>query len=79
MVMVMLKCCTVIAGLAFSWFGDLFLAFRGKETFLAGLVSFLLAHCMYCAGFYLVGIDWQYSIASLSMSHMHASSQSWVD
>lgn len=45
----------ICAGLLFSWLGDLFLIFASKELFLGGLVSFLLGHVCYVAGFYSHG------------------------
>jgi len=42
----------ITAGLIASWFGDLALSFDGEKAFLAGLVSFALAHSLYTAGFF---------------------------
>ena len=42
----------ISAGLAASWVGDLSLSFPGQRTFLAGLVSFALAHLLYVASFF---------------------------
>lgn len=39
----------IFIGLVFSWFGDLFLSYRGM--FLYGLVSFLIGHIMYCVAY----------------------------
>lgn len=41
----------VAAGLAASWFGDLFLSFTSQRAFMAGLISFATAHLLYTAGF----------------------------
>jgi len=41
----------VLAGLAFSWCGDLLLIGRSETFFLAGLSAFLLAHVAYVAAF----------------------------
>lgn len=41
----------VLAGLALSWCGDLFLVGRSQTFFLAGLGAFLLAHIAYSAAF----------------------------
>jgi uncharacterized membrane protein YhhN len=41
----------VLAGLALSWCGDLFLVGRTEAFFLAGLTAFLLAHVAYSAAF----------------------------
>lgn len=40
------------AGLAASWLGDLALSFDGQRAFLAGLISFALAHLLYIASFF---------------------------
>jgi len=37
----------ILIGLALSWLGDVFLLWRTQGVFLAGLVSFLLAHVAY--------------------------------
>ena len=41
----------MVAGLALSWFGDLFLALDGRGPFVAGLVAFLLGHVAYVVAF----------------------------
>ena len=41
----------VLAGLALSWCGDMFLVGRTETFFLAGLAAFLLAHVAYSAAF----------------------------
>jgi uncharacterized membrane protein YhhN len=41
----------VLAGLVFSWFGDMFLIGQSQQAFLAGLVAFLLAHVAYVSAF----------------------------
>jgi len=41
----------ILAGLALSWCGDMFLIGQSKTAFLAGLVAFLLAHVAYVAAF----------------------------
>ena len=41
----------ILAGLCFSWCGDLVLVGRSQIFFLAGLVAFLLAHLAYSAAF----------------------------
>jgi uncharacterized membrane protein YhhN len=46
----------LLAGLFFSWWGDLFLIWSG--TFLFGLVAFLLGHLCYSAAFLLHGVRW---------------------
>lgn len=42
---------TFLAGLIASFFGDTFLLGQGKTFFLAGLVSFLIAHVLYILAF----------------------------
>jgi len=46
----------VLAGLIFSWIGDVCLIFSSRKLFLAGLVAFLLGHVCYAAGFYAHGV-----------------------
>lgn len=41
----------ILLGLAFSWFGDMFLVGKSEAAFLAGLSAFLLAHVTYVAAF----------------------------
>lgn len=41
----------VLAGLAFSWCGDMLLIGQSQQAFLAGLVAFLLAHVAYISAF----------------------------
>lgn len=46
----------VLTGLILSWMGDLFLVFITRnKVFLAGLVSFLLAHLCYATAFFTYG------------------------
>jgi uncharacterized membrane protein YhhN len=47
----------VLAALVFSWIGDLLLTGESGQYFLFGLISFLLAHVMYIAAFWIRGID----------------------
>lgn len=47
----------IFAGLALSWFGDVFLLSRNKALFLSGLVAFLLAHLTYGTAFLTSGVD----------------------
>ena len=54
----------LLAGLALSWFGDAFLISESGKWFLAGLVSFLLAHIAYLAAFLVIGVDRRWLIAS---------------
>jgi uncharacterized membrane protein YhhN len=41
----------IFIGLIFSAFGDFFLIFSGQTFFLAGLISFFLAHVAYCIAY----------------------------
>jgi uncharacterized membrane protein YhhN len=47
----------LFVGLVLSWVGDACLLGRGKATFLAGLVAFLLGHVSYCVAFFVRGFD----------------------
>lgn len=49
----------ILLALALSWFGDAFLVSRRKTWFLAGLVSFLLAHLAFMGAFIAVGVRWR--------------------
>jgi uncharacterized membrane protein YhhN len=46
----------MMAAFLFSWLGDLFLLSREQKWFLAGLVSFLLAHIAFTVAFYQRGV-----------------------
>ncbi|MBI2425838.1 MAG: lysoplasmalogenase [Candidatus Hydrogenedentes bacterium] len=54
----------VLAGLFFSWWGDLFLIYSAQSIFLMGLVSFLLGHVCYAIAFSVHGIRPAYSLAA---------------
>lgn len=41
----------ILLGLAFSWFGDMFLVGNSQAAFLSGLAAFLCAHIAYVAAF----------------------------
>ena len=47
----------VLAGLVFSWWGDVLLLSRAKRVFLAGLVAFLLGHVAYSVAFLRRGVS----------------------
>jgi len=55
----------VFLGLAFSWFGDAFLIGESKVAFLAGLVTFLLAHIAYIAAFIVRGISMRWALLAI--------------
>lgn len=59
----------IFAGLVLSWFGDVFLAGSGEAIFLAGLVSFLLAHVAYTVGFVIHGLSRRWTLgAAISLA-----------
>ena len=45
----------ILAGLALSWWGDMFLLGKSQTFFLAGLAAFLLAHVAYVSAFVIHG------------------------
>ncbi len=47
----------ILAGLVFSWWGDLFLISRSSTIFMLGLISFFLAHVAYCGAFVVYGVS----------------------
>lgn len=47
----------LLAGLFLSWWGDYFLIDSTDTRFLFGLVSFLLAHVLYCVAFSVRGVS----------------------
>ena len=47
----------ILLGLAFSWFGDMFLVGQTRSFFLSGLGAFFLAHIAYIAAFVVNGIN----------------------
>ena len=55
----------LLSGLVLSGFGDMFLLGRGEALFLAGLVSFLLAHVAYVVAFAYHGLNDKWSIAAV--------------
>ncbi|MGI9203528.1 MAG: lysoplasmalogenase family protein [Woeseiaceae bacterium] len=58
----------ILLGLLLSWLGDVLLIPDRQFFFIAGLVSFLLAHVAFSGAFYLHSLDAMYlSIASLIM------------
>lgn len=57
----------VLAGLFFSWWGDLFLLSYQDKIFLAGLVVFFLAHVAYVGAFAVHGVNWP-TVAAAAMA-----------
>ncbi len=55
----------LLGGLALSWCGDMFLLGAGDLFFLAGLVSFLLAHIAYVVAFCTFGQNGRWVLAAL--------------
>lgn len=47
----------ILAGLFFSWWGDLFLISQNSRIFLLGVGAFFLAHVAYAAAFIALGVD----------------------
>lgn len=69
----------LFAGLAFSWFGDMFLLGDTETLFLAGLGSFLLAHVCYTAAFTISGLGARWSLAaSVPVAIVSALALTWL-
>lgn len=47
----------ILAGLMACWFGDLLLIPRNRESFKAGILSFLAGHVLYSAAFVVLGVE----------------------
>ena len=54
----------ILVGLCFSWWGDAFLIKGGDTYFLLGLVSFLIAHVLYCCAFFAYDISVKWTLTS---------------
>jgi uncharacterized membrane protein YhhN len=54
----------LLAGLALSWCGDMFLVGVSRTAFLSGLVAFLLAHVAYVAAFIRHGYNRSWAIVA---------------
>jgi len=52
----------VFAGLALSFFGDMFLIGQSQRNFLLGLTSFLLAHIAYITAFVTAGLNRKWAL-----------------
>ena len=59
----------ILAGLALSWFGDVFLLSKARVWFLGGLAAFLLAHVAYVGAFVVRGVGgwWLVTLAGLAV------------
>ena len=55
----------ILAGLVFSWFGDVFLIGTSRHWFLLGLVSFLIAHIAYTTAFISSGLERRWTLGAL--------------
>jgi len=55
----------ILAGLALSWIGDLFLLDTGQQLFLLGLISFLFAHVAYISAFASLGLHRNWLLAAI--------------
>ena len=54
----------ILAGLGLSWCGDLFLLGDSQALFIAGLVSFLLAHVAYVTAFSTLGMNDRWTLGA---------------
>ena len=69
----------ILLGLAFSWFGDMFLIGQSRIFFLLGLGAFLLAHIAYVAAFVVQGINRQWAvIATLPVAAAAVAVSAWL-
>ncbi len=57
----------VLAALALSWLGDVFLLSQKPRPFLLGLGAFLLAHVAYAVAFVAYGQDTEWSLVALAV------------
>lgn len=57
----------ILAALVLSWLGDFFLISEQPGSFVAGLVSFLLAHVALGAAFVTRGPSWLWTLAALAV------------
>jgi uncharacterized membrane protein YhhN len=67
----------LLAGLVLAWIGDLVLVSAARHWFLVGLVSFLLAHVAYIAGFGSVGADPGWAAAAAGSLVIPAAAVGW--
>ena len=69
----------ILAGLVFSWFGDLFLLGAAPQLFLLGLVSFLIAHVAYVSAFASLGLNrnWLF-VALIPVALASMSASAWL-
>ena len=58
----------IFVALVFSFFGDVFLMWKARPLFLAGLLSFLFGHVAFAAAFVLGGVSGAYSLGGLVLT-----------
>ena len=70
----------LIAALVLSLIGDVFLMLPGRQpdssgpdTFVAGLVAFLLAHVAYIVAFVIDGVGWEWALVGVVVMLLHLS------
>ena len=69
----------ILLGLAFSWFGDMFLVGQARSFFLPGLGAFLLAHIAYIAAFVVNGINVRWiAVAALPVAIVGIAVSVWL-
>ena len=70
----------ILAGLAFSWCGDMFLTSQSQVAFLAGLAAFLLAHLAYVSAFIRHGYrrSWLY-VAAVPVTALAIAVFAWLE
>jgi uncharacterized membrane protein YhhN len=70
----------VLAGLVFSWCGDMALTGLSRQAFLAGLSAFLLAHIAYIAAFVRHGYDRTWAIvAAIPLTLVAIAVWTWLE
>lgn len=57
----------ILAGLFFSWWGDLFLISGKSNIFLMGLIAFFLGHVAYCVAFLVHGVQLSWVLIALAV------------
>lgn len=57
----------ILAGLFFSWWGDLFLISGNSNFFLFGLIAFFLGHVAYCVAFIVHGVQFSWVLIALAI------------
>ncbi len=57
----------VLAGLVFGFLGDVLLALRGKNMFLAGMIAFAIGHALYAVAFVPLGASDPFPRAAVAL------------